>query len=343
MPTAREASVQHMVTVIPEPGQMVEVRRRLWSVTEVNGGALEEDCGTSFIAQHVVSLSSLEDDSLGEDIEVVWELEPGRLRRLVGVIRGLQSVEGSGSILSLDFQVEAADCVNRLVYEWKKNTELEPTSLALAMEAAAHVHEEDSEDHSIEIVWTGPRTEFIPVRRTEQVLLELIRAARKSVFLVSFVVQGIPTVEEALKDAMAKNVVVSLLVERSKEHGGILSFDLVDPLRESLPGASIYTWPPENREVDDTGRRGSVHAKCAVADGRIAFVTSANLTGGGSGEEHGVGPSGHRREDSSVYREALGGIDRDETDSCDLNNSRKGERGMLKIPIVTPPERESNG
>ncbi|WP_420864602.1 hypothetical protein [Deinococcus radiopugnans] len=26
------------------------------------------------------------------------------------------------------------------------------------------------------------------------------------------------------------------------------------------------------------GRRGVVHAKCAVADGRIALVTSANLT-----------------------------------------------------------------
>lgn len=210
---------------------------------------------------------------------VVRELEPGRLRRLVGVIRGLEGVEGAGSILSLGFQGKAADCVNDLVREWKRNTELDPASLALAMEAAAHIHEEDSEDHSIEIVWTGPRTEFIPVRRTEQVLLELIRAAKKSVFLVSFVAHGVPTLEEALRDAMARNVVVSILVERGKEHGGMLSFDPVDPLRESLPGVSIYTWPPENREVDDAGRYGSVHAKCAVADARIAFVTSANLTG----------------------------------------------------------------
>lgn len=208
---------------------------------------------------------------------VVRELEPGRLRRLVGVIRGLEGVEGAGSILSLGFQGKAADCVNDLVREWKRNTELDPASLALAMEAAAHIHEA-SEDHSIEIVWTGPRTEFVPVRRTEQVLLELIRSAKKSVFLVSFVAHGVPTLEEALRDAMARNVAVSILVERGKEHGGMLSFDPVVPLRESLPGVRIYTWPPENRELDDAGRHGSVHAKCAVADGKIAFVTSANLT-----------------------------------------------------------------
>lgn len=96
MPTSGEASVQQMVTVIPEPGQMVEVRRRLWSVTEVDGGALGEDCGTSFIAQHVVTLSSLEDDSLGEDIEVVWELEPGaRVLERAGLpdLSGIDDVE----------------------------------------------------------------------------------------------------------------------------------------------------------------------------------------------------------------------------------------------------------
>ncbi len=96
MPTAREASAQKMVTVIPEPGQMVEVRRRLWSVTEVNGVALDEIAGTSAVAQHVVSLSSLEDDSLGEDIEVVWELEPGaRVLERAGLpdLSGLDDVE----------------------------------------------------------------------------------------------------------------------------------------------------------------------------------------------------------------------------------------------------------
>ena len=210
---------------------------------------------------------------------LVRELEPARLRNLIGVVRRLQGSEEAGSILSFGFQGKAADCLNDLVREWKRHADLTPASLALAMEAAAHVHEEDLGDHSIEIVWTGPRTEFIPVRNTEQVLLELICAAQELVFLVSFVVHGVPTLEGALRDAMDRNVVVSILVERGKGHGGTLSFDPVAPLRESLPGVSIYTWPPENREIDDAGTYGSVHAKCAVADGRIAFVTSANLTG----------------------------------------------------------------
>ncbi len=209
---------------------------------------------------------------------VVRELEPGRLRRLLDVIRDLESADEANVLLSSGFQGKAAECVNNLVYEWKRNAELKPTSLVLAMEAAAHIHEEDSEDHRIDIVWTGPTTEFIPVRRTEQVLLELIRGAKESVFFVSFVTHGMPALEEAIKDAMSRNVTVSILIERGKEYGGTLSFDPVGPLKDSLSGVHIYTWPIENREVDDTGRYGSVHAKCAVADGRVVFVTSANLT-----------------------------------------------------------------
>ena len=61
---------------VPEPGQLVEVRRRLWTVVEVDGPGPSAG-GTLDGARHLVSLSSLEDDSLGEELRVVWELEPG--------------------------------------------------------------------------------------------------------------------------------------------------------------------------------------------------------------------------------------------------------------------------
>ena len=41
---------------------------------------------------------------------------------------------------------------------------------------------------------------------------------------------------------------------------------------------SFYVWPAELR-VSQGGGHASMHAKCAVADRRTAFVTSANLTG----------------------------------------------------------------
>ena len=46
-----------------------------------------------------------------------------------------------------------------------------------------------------------------------------------------------------------------------------------------MPEAEIFRWPPDNRPRDEEGRIGTLHAKCAVADESLAFVSSANLTG----------------------------------------------------------------
>lgn len=57
----------------PEPGQLVEVRRRQWIVAEVESSKLTS---TSF-PQNAVTLSSIDEDGLGEELEVIWEIEPG--------------------------------------------------------------------------------------------------------------------------------------------------------------------------------------------------------------------------------------------------------------------------
>ncbi|MBO9497458.1 helicase, partial [Thalassotalea sp. G20_0] len=58
----------------PEPGQLVEVRRRQWIVADVNASEMHISPGTK---QHMVSLNSIEEDGLGEELEVLWEIEPG--------------------------------------------------------------------------------------------------------------------------------------------------------------------------------------------------------------------------------------------------------------------------
>lgn len=64
---------------IPEAGQLVEVRRRQWVVTDVQRSGLPPDpLRTAFTGpQHLVKLSSVEEDGLGEDLQVIWEVEPG--------------------------------------------------------------------------------------------------------------------------------------------------------------------------------------------------------------------------------------------------------------------------
>jgi superfamily II DNA or RNA helicase len=64
----------------PELGQLAEVRQRRWIVTDVRASTLTPsplEVPTANGHQHLVSLSSIEDDGLGEELQVIWELEPG--------------------------------------------------------------------------------------------------------------------------------------------------------------------------------------------------------------------------------------------------------------------------
>lgn len=82
---------------IPESGQLVEVRRRQWVVSDVQGSAF----GTAG-EQHIVTLSSLDDDALGEELQVVWQIEPGaQVLEKAGMprITGVDSEERSEAFL----------------------------------------------------------------------------------------------------------------------------------------------------------------------------------------------------------------------------------------------------
>jgi len=66
-----------------------------------------------------------------------------------------------------------------------------------------------------------------------------------------------------------------MLLELSQEHGGSISFDAIGKMKLLVPSARLYAWRDKSEEFID----GRVHAKVAVADGNICFITSANLTG----------------------------------------------------------------
>jgi superfamily II DNA or RNA helicase len=65
---------------LPELGQLAEVRQRRWLVTSVEASTLPAsplDPATANGHHHLVALASVEDDGLGEELQVIWELEPG--------------------------------------------------------------------------------------------------------------------------------------------------------------------------------------------------------------------------------------------------------------------------
>tara|TARA_R110002096_G_C14660074_1_gene727644 strand:+ start:12968 stop:16168 length:3201 start_codon:yes stop_codon:yes gene_type:complete len=66
------------VADVPEVGQLVEVRRRQYVVSEVVRSTLEPDpLHAARRPQHLAKLTSIEEDALGEELQVIWELEPG--------------------------------------------------------------------------------------------------------------------------------------------------------------------------------------------------------------------------------------------------------------------------
>lgn len=68
-----------MQSDVPVPGQLVEVRHRHYVVSDVRKSSLPErhlSDGVN-IPQHLVSLLSVEDDVEGEELQVIWEIEPG--------------------------------------------------------------------------------------------------------------------------------------------------------------------------------------------------------------------------------------------------------------------------
>ena len=132
---------------------------------------------------------------------------------------------------------------------------------------------------TMELVWTGPATTVVPVRRTEQVLFDLIRSAERRLTIASFGVFQIPRLVDELEFALARGVTLRIVLgerESASEQG-------IDRQRLQLGQvvagrALILQWPTEKRSRDDQGRAGLMHMKTAVADSEVAFLTSANLT-----------------------------------------------------------------
>ena len=85
----------------PEPGQLVEVRRRQWIVADIQKSQFMSHFNNK---QHYVKLSSIDEDGLGEELEVVWEIEPGAhvIER-----KGLPSITGFDESERLDAFLDA--------------------------------------------------------------------------------------------------------------------------------------------------------------------------------------------------------------------------------------------
>lgn len=206
---------------------------------------------------------------------VVKDQHPDKIKTLSNKIRVISKAECSA--LKGFFNTDHANrALNTLLSLWSKSdcSSVELASLLFGVSYGSSVA---SNNQSTELVWTGPDANLFPVRRSEQVLLDLINSAQDTLFIVSFVLVNIPNVEVAINAAVKRGVNVRMLLESEDKEGSNGFIDTINRLYVNIPNLKLYIWPRENRESPQGGF-ARVHAKCAVADRRVAFITSANLT-----------------------------------------------------------------
>lgn len=194
--------------------------------------------------------------------------------------RGAAGLGAVGPILASVHDAATRKRLGQLLSDWAAaNPESPALSLAWALRGASATDENRRRSSSLQLVWTGPAPPFGVLRRTEQALLEVIRAASEDLWLVSFAGYKVPSIADALSEAAVRGVSIKLILETAEASQGKATFLALEGVGHHLAEiASVFIWPLEKRDTDEKGNHGSLHVKCALADDEVLLVSSANLT-----------------------------------------------------------------
>lgn len=181
-----------------------------------------------------------------------------------------------GTLPNVAVTAETRGLLEQLLVDWSRSG-VGAEDVAVALESANVAVCDERDQRSVEVVWTGPKSKAVPVRRIDQVLYQLIKNARNRLLIVSYAVYRVPLVLKAVNEAVGRGVRVDMVLE-FEGHDGDQEWDPLKALGKLDSSVRVYEWPLEKRPPAEAGYRGMIHAKCAVADSTIAMVSSANLT-----------------------------------------------------------------
>jgi len=170
--------------------------------------------------------------------------------------------------------------VSHFVDHWTTHAaSVTPHAVSLALLTAGQIAQTHRDRQAIELVWTGPDTNVIPLRQTEQAILQVVNSAQSRILLVSYAVYAIPNVQDAVVRAAKRGVSITVVVETPSKLGAQNEYSTLQALGDDVARCStLYCWPKANRKADESGKLGVLHVKCVVGDGRQLFLSSANLT-----------------------------------------------------------------
>ena len=142
-------------------------------------------------------------------------------------------------------------------------------------------------DQALDLVTSGPEAPNVALRDTAVVVRELFAQAQRRVLVVGYAVHQGRSVFRALAERLERHPALEVR----------LCLHVPRPWRDQTPAAVLLQrfaerfktqeWPgsrlpavyydPRSLALD-AEKRASLHAKCVVVDGQVAFVSSANFT-----------------------------------------------------------------
>lgn len=218
------------------------------------------------------------DDLLQAIASIAATLHEDRVEAIASAIERFDSPKNLDRFVFNIISGANSELVAPLRQAWAVTSNVTGKEIAFGLRTAKQAAKVIGMAENIDLVWTGPKTGLIPTRNTEQAICEVINEAQKNLFIMSYVFTNASSIVNSLNGATNRGVSVRILLESSTDHGGAVKGDGLAAMHSAVPKADLYIWNPTEKAVTAGSLTAVVHAKCAVADHRIAFVTSANLT-----------------------------------------------------------------
>jgi len=210
--------------------------------------------------------------------ELGQELAPAHARAVAEALQDHDTPTGAEPVLAVAKTPHAVAVVKRLLAVWVEHPQVAGRELGAALAGAAFAHDLARRSQAMELVLSGPSSAHVHARRTDQVLIDLIDGAQRSLVLVTYSLSMYAELKTALRAALDRGVEVTVLAEDPQDGPPQFTKDPAVALAGLL--VRRLRWPKNQRPAGWT----SLHAKIAIADDEAVLITSANLSEKAAGD-----------------------------------------------------------
>jgi phosphatidylserine/phosphatidylglycerophosphate/cardiolipin synthase-like enzyme len=227
-------------------------------------------------------------------------LAPTELNALAASIRsGRVTLPCSAHSLQRIVGTADSDSISRRL-EALSSLGMSPDAMSACLELLAQsVASRPPLEDLVDLVTTGPEAGGVANRSTGVVVADLFRSAQRSVLVAGYAVYQGQKLFQSLADRMQQmpGLLVRMFLDVPRTHGDTSSTN--EQIARFVHTFKTSQWPHdtpmphvyccEQILAPQTGKPGSLHAKCVAVDNEQTFVSSANFTEAGQDRNIEVG------------------------------------------------------